>query len=216
MSLFLLWYAFLVPQKNTIKEYAADSYYHVYLRGVAKQKIFEDHVDYRYFESLIERYLSKQKKISKTGIAYPNYRNDISLLSYCLMTNHLHLVLYQHDNLDSLKKFMASLLTSYSKYFNLRHKRVGSLFESRYKAKRIDNNTYLIHISRYVHMNPRRWQNYRYSSLQYVHESHAPDWLNDEYITSVFNTRGAYLSFLEEYQEHKDMLEDVKYQLAEY
>jgi len=106
-------------------------------------------------------------------------------------------------------------MTSYSKYFNLKYRHVGSVFESRYKAKRIDNDGYLTHISRYIHMNPRRWQTYSYSSLRFVFSEQCPGWLSLSEVLSEFKSREDYLAFLRDYQENKDILEEVKYQLAD-
>lgn len=139
-----------MPARNVIKEYVPESFYHVYTRGVNKQKIFYDETDYHYFRSLFERYLSPEQKKSKDGIPYPHFSKRIKLLSYCLMANHFHLLVYQ-DNANDLQQFMKSLITSYSRYFNLKHKRTGSVFESRYKAVRIDTSQCLEHITRYIH-----------------------------------------------------------------
>lgn len=204
-----------MPQKNTLKEYQPDSYYHVYSRGINKQKIFLEAADQRYFISLFERYLSGKKAISKTGELYPDFSQDIKLLSYCLMPNHVHLLLYQLEDRQALRHFMSSLMTSYSKYFNYKYRRVGSVFESRYKAKRIDAEGYLAHISRYIHMNPRRWETYRYSSLSYVFNRPIPPWLAIQDTLEGFINREDYLQFLRDYQTNKDLLEVIKDQLAD-
>ena len=204
-----------MPQKNTIKEYAPDSYYHIYARGVNKQNIFNEAADYSYFLSLFDRYLSGKQKVSKTGVIYPDYAKDIELLAYCLMTNHLHLLIYQKDQPEAIKDFMRCLLTSYSKYFNAKYRRVGSLFESRYKAKRIDDDNYLIHISRYVHMNPRRWRAYSHSSLSYYAAGSPPGWLKPGRVLGSFKNSHEYLNFLNEYEQKKTELDELKYQLAD-
>ena len=204
-----------MPQKNTIKEYIPNSYYHIYTRGANKQKIFLEPADYNYFLALFERYLSGNKVFSKTGVVYPDYSKEIKLLSYCLMPNHIHIMLFQYDNPREIRKFMSSLMTSYSKYFNLKYKRLGSVFESRYKAKRIDNDSYLIHLSRYIHMNPRRWRGYKYSSLRYVFDPKVPRWLYLSEILDGFNDSDEYIKFLLDYQENKDQLEIIKAQLAD-
>ncbi len=204
-----------MPQKNTIKEYVPESYYHIYTRGANKQRIFIEASDYSYFIYLFDRYLSGEKKLSKTGVIYPTYKDEVELISFCLMTNHIHMFIYQHENPESLRKLMSSLMTSYSKYFNAKYRRVGSVFESRYKAKRIDNDSYLMHVSRYIHMNPRRWMSYRQSSLKYIHNVKVPKWLNPEIITSEFKTRQSYIVYLEDYQKHKNSLEIIKQELAD-
>lgn len=111
---------------------------------------------------------------------------------------------------------MRSLMTSYSRYFNLKYKRTGPLFESRYKAVRLDNDSYLQHITRYIHLNPRLWQTYRYSSLNYYRAGREPEWLNTSKVLELFLSRKDYLEFVADYEEQKDMLAELKHQLANY
>jgi len=155
-----------MPSRNIIRFDSPDSYYHVYSRGSNKQQLFLDYADYMYFEKLFARYLSKKATLDKNGLAYPNYNGHIELSTYCLMNNHFHLLIYQTD-VGVMTKFMRSLMTSYGRYFNLKYKRTGPVFESRYKAAQITSQGYLEHISRYIHLNPRYWERYAYSSLKY-------------------------------------------------
>ena len=163
---------------------------------------------------LFDRYLSGIK-IESGKNTYPDYSADIELVSFCLMPNHIHLLVRQQENDRSLQAFMSSLMTSYSKYFNKRHKRLGSLFESRYKARDIDDDSYLMHISRYIDMNPRYWRRYRYSSLQYVHGEMPPPWLHNEVITDMFADRHDYINFLVSYEDRKQDLKAIKHMLAD-
>ena len=203
-----------MPSRNIVKEYAPDSFYHVYARGTNKQKIFCDASDFRYFRSLFVRYLSNKHKKSKDGVPYPHFTQRIQLLAYCLMSNHFHLLIFQKD-IDDLQLFMRSIMTSYSRYFNLKYKRTGSLFESRYKASRIDSDQYLQHISRYIHLNPRYWENYYNSSLKFYRDGNEPEWLKTDLILDIFTTRLAYFNFVADYEEMRDMLAEMKYQLAD-
>lgn len=203
-----------MPSRNIIKAYAPESYYHVYVRGANKQKIFLEAADYNYFYKLLSRYLSVEHKVSTTGVAYPHFRNRIKLLSYCLMTNHFHLLVYQYDQVD-LPAFMKSLMTSYSRYFNLKYKRTGPVFESRYKAVRIVNDQYLQHITRYIHLNPRRWKNYYNSSLKYYRDGDAPEWLDPNDILQMFTSKEEYMVFVSDYEAMRDMLAEMKYQIAD-
>lgn len=203
-----------MPSRNVTKQQAPDSYYHVYVRGSNKQKLFIEDIDYKYFLKLFERYLSEKPVISKTGELYPNFLNEIEVLAYCLMSNHFHLLLYQAD-VPYLEKFMRSLMTSYSRYFNLKYKRTGSMFESRYKAVRIDQDIYLQHITRYIHLNPRLWERYKYSSLGYYRDGNEPYWLNTDRILELFTSRQDYIKFVADYEEMRDTLGDLKYQLAD-
>src|SRR3989344_6464753 len=164
-----------MPSRNIIKTDVAESYYHIYARGNNKQHIFLDPVDYLYFEGLLSRYLSEKALLDKNGLLYPNYSKVVELLAYCQMSNHFHLLIYQ-SNVCAMAVLMRSLMTSYSRYFNLKYKRTGRLFETSYKAVRISQQSYLEHISRYIHLNPRYWKNYAYSSLKYYKQATYPEW----------------------------------------
>lgn len=200
--------------RNIIKAYAPESYYHVYARGVNKQKIFLEAADFHYFYKLLERYLSTEQQVSKTGSPYPHFRNRIKLLAYCLMTNHFHILIYQYG-IDDLQAFMKSLMTSYSRYFNLKYKRTGPVFESRYKAVRVDSDQYLHHITRYIHLNPRRWEHYYNSSLRYYRDGGTPEWLDPDDILKMFTSNKDYVNFVSDYETMRDMLAEMKYQLAD-
>jgi putative transposase len=203
-----------MPSRNILKEYAPESYYHVYARGSSKQKIFLDASDYHYFTGLFERYLGVEQKISKTGEPYPNFNKRVKLISYCLMSNHFHLLVYQED-IDDLQFFMRSIMTSYCRYFNLKYKKSGSLFESRYKASRINSDQYLEHISRYIHLNPRRWDMYFNSSFKFYKDGGEPEWLSSVPILDLFSSRGDYVEFVADFEESRDMLAEMKYELAD-
>jgi len=203
-----------MPSPNVYKVDIAETFYHVYARGASKQKIFIESSDYYYFLGLFQRYLSLKPKLSKTGIIYPHYRGSVEILCYCLMSNHFHLVIYQKDQ-GVMKKLMHSIMTSYSRYFNIKYKRSGPLFETQYKASRIDKDNYLTHISRYIHLNPHLWRNYRYSSLKYYLGDKSPDWLQTEKVTELFDGVGDdYLKFVSDYQENKQMIDQLKHELA--
>jgi len=204
-----------MPQKNTLKDYDADAYYHVFARGVNKRKIFIDDKDYEYFTSLFNRYLSGKAIPSLAGGLYPDFSSNLSLISYCLMPNHFHLFIHQNEIEEGLPKFMSSLMTSYSKYFNKKYKRVGSLFESRYKGKRIIEDSHFTHISRYIHMNPRSWLRYEYSSLKYIFSNNCPNWLKPGMLREEFRDFDEYIGFLKEYSANKELLAEIKHELAD-
>ena len=203
-----------MPARNTVKIDESESYYHIYARGNAKQNIFLESTDQDYFIHLLSRYLSIKQSENIYGRPYPHYRKEINLLAYCLMNNHFHLLIYQNEP-GNMAKFMSSIMTSYSRYFNLKYKRTGALFETRYRAARIEDQRYLEHISRYIHLNPKEWQNYEYSSLRYYFETDLPEWLNPEKITEMFDNQKQYLKFLKDYEGHKTMLQGIKRELAD-
>lgn len=203
-----------MPSRNIVRTNIGESYYHVYARGASKQPIFLDKTDYVYFLSLLKRYLGKKQQLSKTGVAYPNYHDEVKLLAYCLMKNHFHIYLYQSTE-GGIARFMKSLMTSYSRYFNIKYKRSGSLFESRYKAVRTSSQTYHEHITRYIHLNPRYWKRYPYSSLDYYTGKKESDWISPDKILEQFTSVADYLEFLENYEQSRDELAELKYELAD-
>lgn len=193
---------------------APESFYHVYARGHSRHKIFVDEQDYITFLKLFERYLSAEDAKNSLGIPYPNFYNKVELAAYCLMPNHFHLLIYQHQA-GALSSFMRSVMTSYSRYFNTKYNRSGALFESRFRASLIDNDMYLDHISRYIHLNPKHWRTYEYSSLPYYLQQIEVSWLRPERVVRTFENPAEYLRFVEDYEENKKILEILKHELAD-
>lgn len=202
-----------MPSRNVLKIDAAESFYHVYARGHSRSDIFLEQEDYGVFLNLFKRYLSNQQQTDKLGMAYPHFYHKIELLCFCLMKNHFHLMFYQQI-MGSMPQLMRGVMTSYSVYFNRKYHRSGPLFESRYKASLIYNQAYLEHISRYIHLNPKEWKTYQYSSLPIYMKRQQVEWLAPNKIAELFNGPKDYMVFLEDYQDHKKVLEEIKYELA--
>lgn len=135
-------------------------------------------------------------------------------MSYCLMLNHFHMLLYQFEKMD-MEKFMRSLMTSYSRYLNLKYKRTGSVFESRYRAIKINQDEYLQHITRYIHLNPNKWKTYKYSSWKYYRDNNGPDWLKTTKVLDLFASKEAYVDYVADYEEVRDELAIVKNELID-
>jgi len=148
-----------MPSKYLIRNFEENSYYHVFNRGVEKRKIFIDLKDYKIFIYYLFIYL---KPISIVLSKYPelplrlqskNLSAEVSLISFCLMPNHFHLLLRQNTK-NGISKLMKQITNAYTEYFNKRNKRVGSLMQGPFKAVKISTDEQLIHLSRYIHLNP--------------------------------------------------------------
>jgi putative transposase len=202
-----------MPSRNVLKQDAPLSFYHIYARGANRQRIFREPADFEKFLKLFERYLSLEESHDAHGVSFPNYYKKLDLLSFCLLPNHFHLLVYQYQQ-GAMSQCMKSLLTSYSMYFNKKYKRSGPLFESRYKASLISDDAYLEHITRYIHLNPREWRDYEYSSLPYYLQQVSDVWIHPERITSLFGSPAEYLKFLEDYEQTKEMRDILKHELA--
>ena len=115
--------------------------YHLTVRGNAQQAIFlDDHDRERFLEGL-------SRQVETHGVR---------LYLFCLMTNHLHLMV--ETPRANLSAFMSGLLTGYTVYFNLRHQRSGHVTQGRYGAKLVEGERYLDKLSRYIHLNPVNWE----------------------------------------------------------
>lgn len=226
-----------MPGKNALKTYVENGFYHVYNRGVEKRNIFLDEQDYKVFLSYLKLYLiskddsiielkkrvdlsddQKNDKISKL-MALKNYLNKIELLSYVLMPNHFHLEIRQ-KNTNDMENFMRSLITKYSKYFNKKYDRVGPLFQSRYNAVLITNERYLLHLGRYIHLNPQEiivnkqsLSSYPWSSYPAYINNLSVNWLYKDYFLLDFEKNkgfsfNSYQGFVEGYRE--ETFEEIK------
>ena len=157
-----------MPARNSRKQYLENGYYHIYNRGVEKRNIFLDQQDYSVFLSYLKEYLlpkdekklherfsdpkilpKEKDKIIKL-LRMNNFANEVKLMAYCLMRNHFHFFVKQ-KSAGSIDKFMNSLGTRYSMYFNKKYKRVGSLYQGVYKAVSIINEPQFIYLSKYIH-----------------------------------------------------------------
>jgi len=203
-----------MPSKNTVRVNVADSYYHVYARGASQADIFRENSDKEYFLYLLSRHLSLKPVTNKQDYTYPHLRGALELLCYCLMDNHFHMLLYQKEQ-QALSAMMKSVMVAYSAYFNRKYRRSGPLFENRFKASVINKDPYLLHVSRYIHLNPRSWKLYPYSSLIHISKSSEPEWLQTEKILEQHASRQAYVAFVTDYEEHKQMLDELKHELAD-
>lgn len=203
-----------MPSRNIVKDYAAEQYYHVYNRGVEKRIIFLDDQDYTVFIGLIKKYLNGETPILHNRHSFSRLGDEVQLLAYCLMPNHFHFLLYQTTE-DALTRFMRRLATGYVMYFNNRYDRVGGLFQGKFKASHINADDYLQHISRYIHLNPKDYRTWPYSSYRYYLKPNPPPWLTTQPILDLFDNNSAcYESFVSDYIENKQMLDELKWQLA--
>ena len=124
-----------------------NEHYHIYSRGVEKRKIFLNTKDYNRFVALLyimnqnisfrmDNFLRNGEK--DLGEIFKEKRGEtlVSILGYCLMPNHFHIILYEHTE-GGISKFMGKLLTAYSMYFNTKYERSGPLFTHPFRSEHI-------------------------------------------------------------------------------
>jgi putative transposase len=225
-----------MPARNRIKPYLASSCYHLYNRGVAKQKIYCDDQDYAVFLSYLKNYLEpKDELMLQQIIANPksgwkekdkaikllrlnNFFDNIELMCYVLMPNHFHFLIKQKEA-DAIDRFMNSLCTRYTMYFNKKYKRVGPLFQSVYKAGVMKSDNQLLYLTRYIHRNPlalgrqdrvssRILLTYPLSSYSEYIKLRKTAWVYPASILDQFSKTGctSYQSFVEDNDSEENMI----------
>ena len=178
-----------MPRRTT--PLLAGSDYHIFNRGHNKADIFIEPENYIFFLKRLRRYLKPTARVT--------------ILAYCLMPNHYHLLLRPLD--DNLSKHMQMFAISYTKAINKRYSKIGGLFQGAFQAKLIERDEYLLHLSRYIHLNPvnagivKCPEEWPYSSyLEYIglRDGTLPD---PNPILEYFETSGEYRVFVDEFQE---------------
>ncbi|PIR40203.1 MAG: hypothetical protein COV33_01065 [Candidatus Zambryskibacteria bacterium CG10_big_fil_rev_8_21_14_0_10_34_34] len=150
-------------KRRDFKNLARGEIYHIYNRGVNREKIFRDEQDYRAFlfrlglSFGIEKKILNQNNLTKSPrsrIRISPFPNDsFRLHAFCLMPNHFHLLIEQLSDIP-VSTLLQKICTSFSMYMNLKHKRIGHLFQGNFKSVRVESNPQLIYVSSYIHMNP--------------------------------------------------------------
>ncbi len=215
-----------------------DHYYHVFNRGVEKRATFT-HINeyerflltltyYKYVDThpKLSKFLQQSTADRKRQLANKQQSVDklVEIISYCLMPNHFHLLLKQ-NTANGISTYMKLVQNSYTKYFNTRHdNRVGSLFQGQFKAIHIEDEEQLLHVSRYIHLNP-----FTSAVVKTIKECHAYPWSScHEFIHNVDNIctkqivmeqfsgdTDQYTSFLNDQANYQKELENIKHMIVE-
>lgn len=175
-------------------DFSPGCHYHLYNRGNNHHNIFFERENYLYFLQQFRYYLLE---------------DTLDVLAYCLMPNHYHFLVCLHT--ANLSQQMHAFTLSYTKAMNRRYDRCGSLFQGRFQAIQVDSESYLIYLSRYIHLNPvkanfvRRPEEWEFSSyLEYANlrQGTLP---KPEYIRQTIGSASAYRVFVEE--EHAPQMQ---------
>jgi putative transposase len=192
------------------------AFYHVYSRGVDRRSVF---LRYGHFS----RFLSTVRLILKTGSATERsiknqsqaLKPGVEILAYCLMPNHYHFLMKQVED-NGISTFMHKLDTSYSKYFNMNSNRTGHLFEYAFKAKSIDSDEELLHVSRYIHLNPvvahlvDEPEQWKWSSCREYVDIETKGFCQTEEILASFSTIESYKAFIHDQMAYAMLLKEAQ------
>jgi len=213
--------------------------YHIYNRGVEKRNIFKEDKDYfRFLHDLFEfndendvfnvaYYFNLQtKEIESQHLETERKPRKllVEILVFTLMPNHFHLLLRQKKE-KGIIRFMQKLGTGYTNYFNKKYERVGSLFQGRFKAVLIKEESHFLHLPYYIHSNPLDlnygsstpidWlENYRWSSyLDYIGQKNFPSVTSRDFLLEFFGGEKEYqkemIKWLKEKDENIEEIKDI-------
>ena len=210
-------------------------YHHILNRGVNKIPILQQKKDYDRFTTTLLFYqtlfsamrfsifLTQSSQKRKEFWQKTSSENQIEIVAYCLMPNHFHLLLKQTKN-AGIENFLQRVAGSCSHYFNTKYKRKGPLFEGRFQAIRIESDEQLLHLSRYIHLNPysgyvvktlRQLEDYPYSSFPEYIEKKEVEACNKDIILEEFDTPKSYKKFVFDQADYQRSLERIKHQTLE-
>ncbi len=198
--------------------FATDHFYHVYNRGIERRPTFigkreirralETLKYYRFTKPPVKlsKFLSCSDEEKNKIIQQFNQNNKlVEIIAFCLMPNHFHFLLKQLKD-QGISKFISNFTNSYTKYFNTKNEREGPLFQGTFKAVLIETDEQLVHLSRYIHLNPIVAGIVEEQKLgEYIASSY-PEYLGQN--TNVICQRETILSFFRSRIEYKRFVHD--------
>lgn len=206
-------------------------YYHVYNRTTGGITIFSGERTLKRSLGLVDYYRFPQKLRYSKYLALAKeeklmYENEfrkqkplVELFAFSLMPNHYHLLLKQIDD-GGIKEYVSNFQKGYAKYFNVKNKRFGSVFQGPFKAKHIDKNEYLLHLSRYIHLNPvtsyliniEELEEYPWTSfpLYFNNKANIKNLVNTDFITKIAGSYEKYKKFVYDQADYQRKLNEIK------
>ena len=202
--------------------------YHIYNRGSEKRPIFDTRSDHKRFLKTLRYYQLEgpKPKLSHFSESSPNKpdpsKKIVEIICYCLMPNHFHLMLKQIKD-SGITEFVGKLSNSYTKYYNTKHNRVGPLLQGEFKSVLVESEEQLIHLSRYIHLNPtsaglvKKPQEWYFSSYcEYITGSNDKNHDNlCQYENLIDLSPKEYKKFVQERISYQQELSKIKHVLLE-
>lgn len=211
--------------------------YHIFNRGIASMPIFLNKRGYQRALEIIFYYQNsnlpmKYSKFLKMSLADRAELLDrlrvqqkwlVDVICYCLMSNHFHFLLRQKEN-NGISKFISNFTNSYTRYFNTKEERIGPIVQGKFKSVRIETEEQLLHVSRYIHLNPytgyivktfQELEEYPYSSFpEYIGKSQT-NLCRKDLILSQFKHHLSYKQFVFDNASYQRELHKIKHLILE-
>ena len=209
--------------------------YHVFNRGVDRRSVFTNTKEFERAKNLARFYRHKNTPVRfsqviqqpqdiRDQILNDLYKSErlVDILAFCIMPNHFHFLLKQNSK-KGIPIFMANFTNAYTKYFNTKHKRFGPLLEGIFKAVFIESDEQLLHVSRYIHLNPATSSIIEESQLSSYGWSSYPEYLflsqddiaQKKLILDMFKSTKKYQEFVVNQIDYGKQLEAIKHLILE-
>ena len=224
-----------MPKRDVVL--ANNEIYHLVNKGITLQNVF---ISKRNLQRAVDTLFYYQNinipcKYSKFIVQSTENRNGlikemrqkkeflVEIISYCLMPNHFHFLVKQVED-KGITKFVSNFTNSYTRYFNTINDRHGPLFQGNFRAKRIENDEQLLHVSRYIHLNPfssylvknfNELKKYEYSSFPEYLKTTKVDKCQKEIVLGQFKNHKKYIDFVFDRADYQQTLENIKRLLSE-
>lgn len=209
-----------------------NEYYHIFTRSISKYIVFNNQAEFYRMIQLISlnRFIDFNYSYSQFAalnietrhVIIENLKHNnnvfVEIIAYCIMPTHIHLILKQTAD-NGITKFMGKILNSYSKYFNIKHQRTGPLWASNFKNVLVSDNIQLLHLTRYVHLNPvsagliKKPDEWKHSSLsEYLNTSNGK--LNLCHYKDIIDLNPKeYIKFVQDRKDYQQQLSFIKHLL---
>jgi len=212
-----------------------DNVYHICNRAIEGMTIFKSQRDYERALMLLRfyRYDSLPMRLSHLLQLSPAIQDEVlrsliakqrlvDILAFAIMPNHFHLLLRQNME-DGISKFVSNISNGFARYFNTKYKRVGPIFQGSFRAVFIENDEQLMHVSRYIHLNPVASSILRFEDLRLSRWNSFSEYLNlnrsnlvdTELIMSLFKDTASYEEFVKDHVGYSKELHIIKHLLME-
>lgn len=210
--------------------------YHVVSRSVGQIPVFQNKRDYSRILKVIDFYryfhprlrfsfynrLPREEKEKFLNDLRNKSETLVEIFAFCLMPNHLHFLVKQIRE-AGIPIFMRNLQDSYARYFNTKYQRIGSLFQSMFKAVRIETDEQLLHVSRYIHLNPvtsylielENLDDYPLSSFAEYTKRQSLEFVSPSFILGFFKNLEEYHRFVVDQADYQRKLKNIEHLILE-
>lgn len=214
-----------MPVRQTIL--ANGEYYHVFNRSLFREEIFSSVYLKNLFIKSVKFYLQLDPpvKFSVYRRQAQKYQIDLTdsladIISFCIMPTHYHFLLMQKVS-NGITKFISKVCNSYSHFYNLKKLRKGPLYEGKFKAVRVKGLEQLLHLNRYIHLNPvtdhlvENPENYEFSSYNIYLGKRPKDFVKPEVVLNEFSSVKSYQKFVMDRKNYQRELAQIKHLILE-